>query len=318
MEFPRITYFPGGKCYGACEQNPTEYQCGAGSMNAWNTCSPPPTSDKFVSFENRYIKVKWGFYVSFINFLSIGTFKEQVCAAPDPPPQPMRTARQGGIDPADEEQIRHLGVVAMSAIYRILFPLTLDPLELNPPGTNAATNPITEVRYEEVPAGLGLPHVRLVRSMHAIITRNHIRQGPRAQIPYGIWRRMDELQYVRGTDERGHLVMDSMGGPPLWYNFAPQTNVVNRNYGFGGRDTDGSWWFRAEGEIRNFFNQNPTADHVSWDLILTYNNTQVRRRPTGYGLRYLRHFMGNNPPPLDSGDMVFNNDENPFAANSVC
>lgn len=216
-------------------------------------------------------------------------------------PAPARSAR---LDETDEEEIRDFGVELVAAHYGILYPNVIYPQQADP------NNPITEVVWEDAPPRAGLGNVRIVRSMRAII-RHVVARTP---IPNAIWTRMEDMEYLPGTDERGHLLAASFQGPNEWYNFAPQTNVLNRNFGFGGEPVEGSWWFRMEARIRNFL-RSPGADHVEWVMVITYDDLADSRRPTGYGLVF---YMYNAAGQMvdESGDMFFNN--SPTAANSVC
>lgn len=110
-----------------------------------------------------------------------------------------------------------------------------------------------------------------------------------------------ELMNRNPNDERGHLLADSLGGPMHDYNFAPQTPIVNRNYG------GESYWYHIEQNIRDRLRDN-NVNYVDWTLIVIYDDLQVTRRPIdGFGLRFVVVDIQNNQIN-DTGNMFFSND----------
>lgn len=106
----------------------------------------------------------------------------------------------------------------------------------------------------------------------------------------------------RFSDERGHLLASTLGGPQHRLNIAPQVCSVNRCY----PSNTFSFWRKIEQEIRTSIDSGRVR-HIDWTLVINYDNLQRNdMRPTGFGLRYITHF--NNGRACDSSDLYISNE----------
>lgn len=140
--------------------------------------------------------------------------------------------------------------------------------------------------------------VRIPLAIRARLTRANI-NGAREAIPNFVEQQMIEMDRYP-NDERGHLLAASLGGPSHDYNFAPQSTIVNRNYG------GPSYWYEIEQNLRKALNEDTTA-YIDWTVIVVYDDLLVTRRPLGFGLHFVE-YAENGIVILDGGHMYFSND----------
>ncbi|OXA53602.1 hypothetical protein Fcan01_11032 [Folsomia candida] len=260
------------------------------------TCSPPPDATAMNKALTDILVSKRGGYFPFLHFVKT---TDGVCQVDPHPRSWLKLAR---VD--DEEVLREYGVENFATVLELTYANRIHPGDPD--------NPITEVTWEWAPHRTGMNNVQLAYVIRATIRPEHLQN--RTDIPSWVTTRMRDMDYLPGRDERGHLVAASLGGPTTWYNFAPQTQTVNRNVGYGGQRAGGSWWFRIEEELRTFLRR-PDVGYIDWVLVLTYGDLNLSRRPTGFGL-ILYMYDNNGNFVTNSGDMFFDND--PDSPNSVC
>ena len=104
------------------------------------------------------------------------------------------------------------------------------------------------------------------------------------------------------SDKTLHLLADSLGSPTKFYNFAPQTPIVNRK--FGGE----SYWSHIEGNLHENL-RDSNVDYIDWTLVIIYD-LHLSKRPIGFGLRYIIYYnqIHGMIQYKDTGDMFFSND----------
>lgn len=180
-------------------------------------------------------------------------------------------------------------------------------LERNPAlQTHSYTNmsAVTSITTRQFPRGAGAT-IDLVYVMRARITPTTIQE--REDFPERVAQRMRELDARRDpagrfSDERGHLLASTLGGPQHRLNIAPQVCSVNRCY----PSNTFSFWRKIEQEIRTSIDSGRVR-HIDWTLVINYDNLQRNdMRPTGFGLRYITHF--NNGRACDSSDLYISNE----------
>jgi DNA/RNA non-specific endonuclease len=87
--------------------------------------------------------------------------------------------------------------------------------------------------------------------------------------------RMNELEFLPGLDERGHLVASCLNGPAQTWNLAPQVRKLNRG------DGTGQNWRVVENRIKEWLNASK-CNWVDWDLTIEYRRNS--RRPHKFKL----------------------------------
>ena len=187
-----------------------------------------------------------------------------------------------------EDLVREDGVERLARSFRMLYNNTV-----------ITSGPITSIVTVTVsPNNNEIVNKKLPLVIRATLRRQFL-NNVREPIPAFIEHQM-LLMNRNPNDERGHLLASSLGGPMHEYNFAPQTPIVNRN--FGGE----SYWYHIEGNIRDTLSRND-VDHIDWTLVVIYDDLMYNRRPIGFGLRYLV-YNDQNVTLRDTGDMYFSND----------
>jgi hypothetical protein len=81
--------------------------------------------------------------------------------------------------------------------------------------------------------------------------------------------RMEEMDYIPGTDERGHLIASCLGGAADVWNLAPQTIQLNRGNGRGEN------WRIVENRIRVWLRK-ANCNFVDWHLQIRYRGGSNR------------------------------------------
>lgn len=113
--------------------------------------------------------------------------------------------------------------------------------------------------------------------LHAIIRSEHLVRGrapfrgPSTSLTY-----FRTLLNALPTDDRGHLLADSLGGVPYDYNLVPQARYINRP----GGGNDNSEWSATEQRMRRFFSPgNPGANggHVDYNVRVLYDDDDSGR-----------------------------------------
>lgn len=158
-------------------------------------------------------------------------------------------------------------------------------------GVNSVTSYITIPS----PPQPGLQDTELPVVVRAHFTQQHL--TARTAIPSFVASQMRNMNALP-RDERGHLVAASLGGPNLQFNFVPQAASTNR------AEYSDNFWFRVEGEIRDFVRQ---GGYVDTTLVLAYDDITQTRRPIGFGMNAL-FYDQNGALVRDTGDCFFTND----------
>lgn len=123
--------------------------------------------------------------------------------------------------------------------------------------------------------------------------------------PEGTLDRMRELNHQSSTDEIGHMMALSLGGPNVLENLVPQHRVTNRNVGL---NTAFPNWYRIERNLRHNLIHNSSIDHIDWWVVNFYDgdlNLLSNRRPLGFGLYYTVHLYDGTTHSSD--DCLFDN-----------
>lgn len=125
-----------------------------------------------------------------------------------------------------------------------------------------------------------------------------------------IYEKMDERKRIKKVDEAGHLLAYSLGGGmEYWWNYAPQSALVNR-----GRSN----WRRNENHMQTFL-KGTKSGRVNWRVFIVYEEDNPR--PIGYCLQYI--LIDDEGKHAQSSVMYFNNDpsateDNVYFENSGC
>lgn len=259
-----------------CSKHSSGYRCKPGASNIYRDyerCSPDVIVYDIFEQAAKSLKNKVGEFQASTGF--------KTCPA-------RRFPRQ-----YNEDDVRHgIGVEGIAEAYRT----TYNETTFNPPPQS--NFPVTSVVTMAVPARLPGATVQIPLAITARLRRANA-NNTREAIPTFVEQQMIEMDRHR-DDERGHLLAASLGGPSHDYNFAPQTTIVNRNYG------GHSFWYEVEQAIHATLVEDTTS-HVDWQLVVIYGNILVSRRPIGFGIRF-REYDFFNHQIHDSGNMFFSND----------
>lgn len=139
--------------------------------------------------------------------------------------------------------------------------------------------------------------VDLVYVMRARISSSTLQ--PRESFGHGIAKRMRELNALP-SDERGHILASTLGGPKDVINIIPQAAKVNRVTFTG----DTSFWRIHEEDLRKMITQHP-GSYINWLIVLNYGNLiQEDLRPTEFVVSHVTHYANG---ALQSGHLAFSN-----------
>lgn len=177
------------------------------------------------------------------------------------------------------------------------------------PAWNDQTQPVQE--YGEIRFGNAYYPSYIV----ANIRHGHVSQA-RPRITDGVTNFLrNNMGLISGTDERGHLLAHSIGGPSNeTFNFIPQTRLLNRG--------TGSIWRSFEDRIPRFLNDDQ-QEQVRWQLAVIYDTSNAISpyRPIGVCIQF-DEISGNNRAVFESEEVCFSNDPNDtecmFAPNPYC
>lgn len=178
---------------------------------------------------------------------------------------------------------------------------------------NDQNNPINSYTLQQAPPQSNAPSTsrgqiaELPLVVRANIYPRHLRTTERRPIPGPINKKM-KLMNKHQSDEAGHIVADSLGGPSEEYNFVPQTPSLNRNEGstLSSDRIPFVSWFSYEEHMREFLRE-PDAGHIQFTAVIIYGNLLDTRRPVQIGLR-LRYYDINNTFVDDSLNCFFSNE----------
>jgi DNA/RNA non-specific endonuclease len=150
----------------------------------------------------------------------------------------------------------------------------------------------------------------VVVSLRATLTpqTTPARGNDRLPYPPGYRQRMQALNQIQGTDDVGHLLALSLGGPAnSLQNLMPQRALTNRNLGH--TDDSFSYWRQVETDLRRILLTENGLDHINWMITPIYEgdwDIVANRRPVGFGLQYITLYT--NGTTYDSGHCFFSND----------
>jgi len=232
-------------------------------------CSPNPDNSEFVDLTKNLLFYRKGIYLKGEGFRSCSAKKKR----------------------SDDLILKTIGVDRMFDHYSLFWTTR---------NINSNDIPVTSYIVGMAPTRNNIPDVELTYAIRARIYPRH--RTVRSAIPGFVAQRF-QLMDAYPSDERGHLLAASLGGPNHQENFVPQTSIVNR------ADGGPSEWFRIEGEIRSLLDGAPGnhVTYIDWTLVVIYGNTARNRRPIGFGLRFIARDVAGGVI-RDSGDMYFSND----------
>jgi hypothetical protein len=147
--------------------------------------------------------------------------------------------------------------------------------------------------------------VDVLHSMRARLTKNTIPNNEaRVEPPSGHQNRMKQLHKIN-SDDVGHVLSPSLGGPNTLINIIPHHSAASRNSAQS--ETAFNYWRQTESYIRWMVMQSDTQ-YVDLKVYLFYEGSldnEANRRPVGFGFRYSARFS--NGDSVDSSDCTFEN-----------